>query len=441
MEETILALATPPLKSALAVIRVSGENSIVLTNKLFSKNLDSIESKTIKVGYIKNAQEKVVDQVVLLIYPAPNSFTGENVVEIICHGSQLIVEEIIKAYLSIGARIAKHGEFTQRAFINNKMDLVEAESINDLINASTIEGKNLALLSLKGDSSKLLTPIKQKLEELLAMIEVNIDFPEFKDVEEATPITIKSYVKDIDNSIKQLISGGLQGKILKEGIKVALVGDPNVGKSSILNALLGEQKAIVTPIPGTTRDIVEGYINIKGVPVKLLDTAGVRKTDDEVEKIGVDLSIQSIRDANIVVYILDATNPVINNEIISAIGNKSLIKCFNKADLLQNKQRGIIYTSAAKNDVESLKNAIYKELNLSIDAYTMPSLSNERQISLLTSVEKDLLEAVDAINYGYGIDAIAIPLQTAYSKIKEILGEEITIDLEDAIFSKFCVGK
>ena len=306
MLETIVALATAPLKSALHIIRVSGGDAFDIVSKCFNKDIRNIDKRTLLVGKIVD-NDNVVDEVVLAIYKGPKSFTGEDLVEIICHGSTLIANEIIQLLLSKGARLATNGEYSSRAFLNNRIDLIQAEAINDVINATTKEAKELSLLSLKGDTSKLIVPLRERIADVLSLIEVNIDYPEYEDIEVANKEHVITLVDELTPIIDKLVNEGEKGLIIKEGIKVALVGKPNVGKSSLLNALLGENKAIVTDIAGTTRDIVEGEINLNGVVLHLLDTAGIRESNDKVEIIGVNKSKDTIKEADLVIVLLDAS--------------------------------------------------------------------------------------------------------------------------------------
>ena len=300
MFETIVALATAPVKSALAIIRLSGDDCFDIVSKVFTKDLTKNPKRDIHFGYIKDGN-KNVDQVIVLTYVGKQSFTGENSVEIISHGSVLIANQIIELLLKRGARMATNGEFSSRAFLNGKIDLVQAEAINDIINATTNEAKELSMLSLEGETSKLFLPIKQKLGELLSRIEVNIDYPEYEDIEVISKNKIIEFCSEIIAEHEDLIKNGEKDRVFREGLKIAIVGKPNVGKSSLLNALIKEEKAIVTNIAGTTRDIVEGDFNLNGVPVHLFDTAGLRESDDLIENIGINKAKEKLYLCNVAI--------------------------------------------------------------------------------------------------------------------------------------------
>lgn len=441
MFKTIIALATPPMKSALAIIRVSGDDCFEIVSKVFSKDLTNINKRTALVGEILD-NGKVIDEVVLIAYKGPKSFTGEDLVEIICHGSMLIANQIMKLLLSKGATLATNGEYSERAFVNNRIDLVQAEAINDVINSISNEAKELSLLSLKGETSNLLLPIKTKLADLLALIEVNIDFPEYEDIEIANKDKVVTYVDDITTSIKDLISDGEKGQLVKEGIKVAIVGKPNVGKSSLLNALLGENKAIVTDVAGTTRDIVEGDVNLNGIVLHLLDTAGIRNSSNIVESIGINKSKETINNADLVLVVLDSSNELTDEdkEILKLTENSNRIIVNNKADI-SNKNLNGISVSALNNDISNLKDAIYEKFGISDKVFKTPSLNNTRQLGLLRNANESLLKAKeDALN-DLSIDLVAVSLKDAYDSILQILGEDNSVDFSKEIFSRFCVGK
>lgn len=440
MFETIVALATPPMKSALAIIRLSGDDCFEVVSKCFSKSILNIKERTLLVGSIFD-KDKKIDDVVLCVYKGPKSFTGEDSVEIICHGSTLISHEIIEILLQNGARLATNGEFSSRAFIHQKIDLIQAESINDAINATTKEAKDLSLLSLSGETSKLIRPLKTKLADIISLIEVNIDYPEYQDIEVANKEKIVSYCDELISNINKLIAEGEQARIIKDGIKVAIVGKPNVGKSSLLNALLGEDKAIVTDIAGTTRDVVEGEINLNGVVLHLLDTAGIREASDKVESIGVERSKKAVKEAELVIVVLSENIEKEDQEILDMTNNTNRIIVYNKADQIKDKKDNNIYISALQNDIKPLVNEIYKNVGLDEQAFSRPALNNTRQIGLLKQAKESLLKAKeDALN-DLTVDLLSVSLMNAYSAILEILGEANQIDISKEIFSRFCVGK
>ena len=442
MFETIVALATPPLKSALAIIRVSGDDAFDVVSKCFSKDIRDIKERTLLVGKIVD-DKKVIDEVVLAVYKGPNSFTGEDLVEINCHGSMLIVNEIIELLLSKGSRLATNGEYSSRAFLHNRIDLVQAEAINDVINATTKEAKELSLMSLDGKTSSLIRPLKTRIADVLSLIEVNIDYPEYEDIEVANKTTIVSLVDELVPQINKLVDDGEKGLLIKEGIKVALVGKPNVGKSSLLNALIGENKAIVTDIAGTTRDIVEGEINLNGLVLHLLDTAGIREANDKVESIGVNKSKDAIKDADLVIAILDASKELDkeDEEILILVKDVPHIVVYNKVDKAQKEDKDKIYVSALNNDISALKNAIYERFGLKEESFKTPSLNNTRQLGLLRNTKESLLKAKeDALN-DLPMDLIVVSLTDSYHSVLEILGEFNQKDISKEIFSRFCVGK
>ena len=440
--ETIVALATAPLKSALAIIRVSGDDSFDIVSKCFSKDIRKIKERTLLFGNIVS-EEKVIDEVVLAIYKGPKSFTGEDLVEIMCHGSMLIANEIIELLIKHGARYATNGEYSSRAFLNNRIDLIQAEAINDVINATTKEAKELSILSLKGKTSDLILPIKKRIADVLSLIEVNIDFPEYEDIEVANLGHVIELVDELVPTIDTLVSNGQKGLIIKEGIKVALVGKPNVGKSSLLNALLGESKAIVTDIAGTTRDIVEGEINLNGVVLHLLDTAGIRESSDQIENIGVNKTKETINKADLVIVLLDATHELDkeDQDILNLVKDVPHIVVYNKADQLSSKEDGKLYISALNNDLSPLKKEIYELLGIKEESFKTPSLNNTRQLGLLEKIKESLLKAKEDAKAELSIDLVSVSLMEAYNATLEILGEYKQQDISKEIFSRFCVGK
>ena len=443
MFETIVALATPPMRSALAIVRLSGDNCFDVASKIFSKKLNDVKNNSIIHGYIKD-NSQIVDEVILLAYKNPKSFTGEDSVEIISHGSPLITNKIIELAIKNGARMAERGEFTSRAYLHGKMDLMQAESINDLINAETEESKQISLMSLNGETSKLVLPLKQSLGDLLSLIEVNINYPEYTDIEEANEQKILTVCQENISYIDKLIENGQKGKIIKDGIKIAIVGKPNVGKSSILNALIGEEKAIVTDIKGTTRDVVEGKFILNGISINLYDTAGIRESDDIIEEKGIVKSRKTLNDADIVIAVFDSTTfDDEDHNILDLIRNKQSIIVYNKKDLIKDKKtdKNVLYISALNNDVEPLKEKIISVLGLKEENYKNPSINNSREIGILENVKESLGKALIDAKNNVPVDLINVNIQDAYLKVLSLTGEDHDFDIANEIFSRFCLGK
>lgn len=437
MFEPIVALATAPVKSALAIIRISGANCFDIVSKVFSKELTKKKQKDISFGYIVD-NEKRIDQVVVLTYVSPHSFTGEDSVEIICHGSVLIAKQIIELLLKNGARMATNGEFSSRAYLNKKIDLVQAEAINDIINATTIEARDLSMLSLDGETTKIFKPIKEKIGEILSQIEVNIDYPEYEDIEVVTKEKIIAICSEITDSIAALIDEGEKSKMYHDGLKIAIIGKPNVGKSSLLNALIGENKAIVTDIAGTTRDVVEGDFNIDGVPCHLLDTAGLHNSSDVIEKIGIDKAFYTIEQADLVIYVVE--NDDVDEKLLSIIKNKKHIIATNKSDLIKNKKADHLYVSAKNKDIQKLIDKIKEMMDIG-SANVKPSFGNSRQLGLLKNILNSLKTAIKDAESNRPVDLISTSIMIAYNSALDLIGENNKNDLTDEIFSRFCVGK
>lgn len=436
MFETIVALATPAAKSALAIIRTSGDDCFKIVSKVFTEDLTKVKEKGIHYGYVVDGNKKI-DQVVLLTYVAPHSFTGENSVEIITHGSMLIVNQIVGLLLKNGARMATNGEFSSRAYLNGKIDLVQAEAINDMINATTEEAKDLSMVSLTGETSKVFKPIKDKIGEILSHIEVNIDYPEYEDIEVTSKEEIITVCSGIVFDLEKLIKDGEKDRIFREGVKVSIVGKPNVGKSSLLNALLHEDKAIVTDIAGTTRDVVEGDMNLGGVPVHLFDTAGLHESEDKIEKIGIEKAHKAIEDSDLILFVVDETG--IDEKLFSLIKDKKYIIIRNKADLVKEKVDGIL-VSAKENKIQPVLDEMKKALEIG-NVTIKPSFNNTRQLGILKNIVMFLNVAIKDAKNDQPTDLISVNIMSAYNAALDLTGENNKNDLTDEIFSRFCVGK
>ncbi|MBP5301552.1 MAG: tRNA uridine-5-carboxymethylaminomethyl(34) synthesis GTPase MnmE [Bacilli bacterium] len=444
--EPIIASATPSnIRSALHIIRISGTGIFKIVSSCFDKDI-STNKQTICVGCIKE-NKRVVDKVVLLAFPHPNSYTGEDVIEIICHGNPIISNDIISLFLSKGVRLAKQGEFTYRAFLNKKIDLIESEAVNDLINAKTLESKQMILNSLCGKTSSLLKPIKENILQILSNIEVNIDYSEYTDIEKINRKNIRKSFLECKKTIKQFINQGEKGLIIKEGLTVVLVGDTNVGKSTILNTLLNCEKAIVTNIPGTTRDVVEGEIKLEGILLHIFDTAGVRNSNNKIEQIGISKTFKMIEKSDLVIFVMDNKNEniKINSKLKTALQEKTVINIVNKSDLIKNSQKlnkNYIYISAKNKNIDGLINKIKEEIKIDgVYNYNNPSFCNAREIGLL----KQAVLLIDKILFENNNNAPMVVLSTLIREllniILDILGENTSLDLIEDIFSRFCVGK
>ena len=451
MEDTIAAISTALGVGAISIIRVSGNEAINIVNKITKfKKLDKVNSHTINYDYIVE-KNKIIDEVLISVMKAPKTFTKEDIVEINCHGGIATTNKVLELLLTNGCRLAEPGEFTKRAFLNGRIDLIEAEGIMDLINSKTEISRNLAINQVNGSTSQLIKDLRQSIIEILANIEVNIDYPEYEDIEEMTTEMLDKRIVDIENNIKTILNKSENGKIVKEGINVALIGRPNVGKSSLLNCLLEDEKAIVTDIAGTTRDCVEGTISIDGIIVNLIDTAGIRETSDVVESIGVNKSIDLMNNSDLVLLLLN-NNEELNNEdleLLDKIKDKNYLIVINKNDL-ENKldiskldKDKIINISALNNNgIDELKNKIKQIFNLDkIETSDLTYLTNARSISLL----KQALNAITDIKMGIGnnlpIDMLEIDLKNVWNLLGSIIGVTYEEELIDQLFSQFCLGK
>ena len=440
--DVIVALASASMESAIAVIRVSGENSLSLLKEIFT-NKSNYEGYRVYYGRIVDDQE-VIDEVLVSTFVAPRSFTGEDSFEINCHGGMFLVKKIIALCLKKGARLAKRGEFSKRAFLNNKMDLLQAESINDMIRAESEMETKLALNGLMGNTSKLIIDIEKDFLNLMSNIEVNIDYPEYDEAEVATKEYIVEMIKTIREKINVLIKDSKVGKRIKDGINIAILGKPNVGKSSILNALLKEEKAIVTDIEGTTRDIVEGQIVLEGLKINLLDTAGIRNTDNKVEKIGIEKSLNLVNEADLIIVVLDASRQLEKDdyELLKLSENKKRIIVANKKEIkAENFVYDAIEISAMNNEIEELKKAIIDSVGFKLKDYdNKPLLSNARHIGLLEN-SLEYLNIVEKELEFVPVDLLTTELSRSLENIRDILGKKSKLDMVDEIFSRFCLGK
>ena len=449
MNDTIAAISTTLGVGAIAIIRVSGDKAIDIVNKIFKgKNLKKVESHTINYGYIVD-NGKEIDEVLVSVMKSPKTFTCEDVVEINTHGGIAITNKVLELLLTHGCRLAEPGEFTKRAFFNGRIDLIEAEGVMDLINSKTEKSRKLAINQVNGEVSKLIKNLRQQIIELLANIEVNIDYPEYEDIEIMTINKIKEKTQDIESKLKNILDKSKDSKLIKDGIKTIIIGSPNVGKSSILNRLLNENKAIVTDIAGTTRDIVEGTISIDGIILNIIDTAGIRKTDDLVEKIGVKKSLDLIEEADLILYVLNNNQIITKDEllVLDKIKNKNNIVIVNKIDLDNKLDKSILdnyIELSVKNDIgiDKLRNKIKEMFNLDmIDKGDFTYLSSARSISLVRSALNSLESVNDGIKNNMPIDMVEIDLKQVWSILGEIIGETYSDELIDQLFSQFCLGK
>ncbi len=447
-EDVIIGISTPFAKGAISIIRLSGDGSIALVNKAFKgKDLNKVNSHTINYGHIYDENKNIIDEVLVSVFKAPKTYTKEDVVEINCHGGVFITNLIYENLVNLGARPAEPGEFTKRAFLNGRIDLTKAEAVMDVIDAENKAAVKLANQGINGKIYEMVKKYRQQLLDIIAIIDVNIDYPEYDDVEILTNEKIKPQINNLLNDLKKLLKDSIGAKYLKEGITAVIIGKPNVGKSTILNAILKENKAIVTNIPGTTRDVIEGKVNLGNITLNLVDTAGIRKTKNVVEQIGVEKSKQQISDADLILLVLDGTTKLTQNEkqIIENIKNKPYLIIVNKTDLLPEIKQNpdYIYISAhSQNDIEHLEKKIINKVLKDIDITSNSIyLGNSRQISKLHQTIESLIEALKAISEEAYIDFVEIYLREAYNYLGEITGDTSTTSLLDELFSKFCLGK
>lgn len=450
MNDTICAISTALGVGAISIIRVSGDEAIDIVNKIFDKDLIKKESHTINYGHIVYKGE-IIDEVMVSIMKSPKTFTKENIVEINSHGGVAVTNKVLEILLLEGARLAEPGEFTKRAFLNGRIDLVEAESIMDLIESKTETSRKLAISGMEGKVSKLVKDIIDNLVKVNANIEVNIDYPEYEDIEIVTKEKIEEMSKYINKELTKLLNESENGKLIKDGINTLILGRPNVGKSSILNKLIEEDKAIVTSVAGTTRDIVEGQIRVNGILLNIIDTAGVRETEDIVEKIGVEKSLSLVNDADLIILVFSNNEKLTDEDkkLLEYTKEKKRIIVINKIDLENNldisnlKNERIVKISALKDSgIENLKNEINDMFNLEeINLGDFTYLSNSRQISLVKKAVEISKNLEDALNNDVPIDLLEIDIKEICEILGEIIGESYDDKLIDTLFSNFCLGK
>jgi tRNA modification GTPase len=456
--DTIAAISTAMGEGAIAIIRISGDEAIEVANKVFKgkHELTEVETHTIHYGKIIEPKSgQMIEEVMVSILKGPRTFTREDIVEINCHGGVVSVNKVLETILSLGVRLAEPGEFTKRAFLNGRIDLSQAEAVMDLIRAKTDRAMNVAIGQMEGKLSKLVGTLRQALLETLAHVEVNIDYPEYDDVEEMTHgllLDKASYVRD---EIEKLLTTAKQGKILREGLSTVIVGRPNVGKSSLLNSLAQENKAIVTDIPGTTRDVIEEYVNVRGVPLRLLDTAGIRETEDVVEKIGVERSRKVLKEADVILLVLNFGDELTEDDekLFTVVKDMNVIVIVNKTDLQQQMdlekvkelagEHPVVTTSLLNEQgINELEQAIASLFfTTGIETNDITYVSNTRHVALLNQAKTSVEEALMGIESGIPVDMVQIDLTRAWETLGEITGETVHESLLDQLFSQFCLGK
>ena len=451
MEDTIVAVGTALGESAINIIKLSGKNAINIVNKSFKgKDLTKANSHTITYGHIVDGKE-IIDEVLVSVFKEPKTYTRENVVEINCHGGIATTNRILELMLSLGARLAEPGEFLKRAYLNGRIDLIEAESVQDLISSKTEIARKMSIKGIDGSLSKLIKDLREKILSIIANIEVNIDYPEYEDALVVTNKVLKENICDIKKQLEEILDKSKDGKVIKNGITVGILGKPNVGKSSLLNLLIKEDKAIVTDIEGTTRDIVEGTIILNGIEINFIDTAGIRETKNYVEQIGVKKSYEILEKSDLLLVLLDNSKNLtkMDKELLEKTKEKDVIILLNKTDLDQKielqelKKYKILNISVKTNSgIEELKKLIISKFKLDKIAnsdYTY--LSNARQISLIKECVSIIKQIEKANKEGVNVDLIEIDLKRLWDKLGEITGETYKDELLDEIFGKFCLGK
>ncbi len=458
--DTIAAVSTPPGEGAIGIVRLSGDDALKVADQVYqsgSKSLATVPSHTIHYGHIYDPKStEVIDEVMVSVMRSPKTFTREDVVEINCHGGITSVNQVLQIVLQNGARLAEPGEFTKRAFLNGRIDLSQAEAVMDLIRAKTDKAMYLALQQLDGNLSSLIRNLRSEILDTLAQVEVNIDYPEYDDVETLTAQLLVEKAYQVKASINQLLQTASQGKILREGLATAIIGRPNVGKSSLLNFLLQEDKAIVTEIAGTTRDIIEEYVNVRGVPLKLVDTAGIRETEDIVEKIGVERSRQALSEADLVLLVFNQNEPLTDEDklLIEATDENHRIVILNKVDLPN--QLDLVALESLVDPESIVKTSILTKSGIDVLEEKIAALfftggatgdrdatyvSNVRHIALLHDAEAALDEVISGIEADMPVDLVQIDMTRCWDLLGEITGDSVQDELLTQLFSQFCLGK
>ncbi|HDB3553063.1 TPA: tRNA uridine-5-carboxymethylaminomethyl(34) synthesis GTPase MnmE [Staphylococcus aureus] len=456
--DTITSISTPMGEGAIGIVRLSGPQAVEIADKLYKGKhlLNDVPSHTINYGHIIDPESKeVVEEVMVSVLRAPKTFTREDIIEINCHGGILTINRVLELTMTYGARMAEPGEFTKRAFLNGRIDLSQAEAVMDFIRSKTDRASKVAMNQIEGRLSDLIKKQRQSILEILAQVEVNIDYPEYDDVEDATTEFLLEQSKEIKQEINRLLDTGAQGKIMREGLSTVIVGKPNVGKSSMLNNLIQDNKAIVSEVAGTTRDVLEEYVNVRGVPLRLVDTAGIRETEDIVEKIGVERSRKALSQADLILFVLNNNEALTQEDytLYEVVKNEDVIVIVNKMDLEQNidinevkdmiGDTPLIQTSMLKQEgIDELEIQI-RDLFFGgeVQNQDMTYVSNSRHISLLKQARQTIQDAIDAAESGVPMDMVQIDLTRTWEILGEIIGETASDELIDQLFSQFCLGK
>nr|WP_275401860.1 tRNA uridine-5-carboxymethylaminomethyl(34) synthesis GTPase MnmE [Staphylococcus sp. MI 10-1553] len=456
--DTITSISTPMGEGAIGIVRLSGHDAVEIADKLYKGKhpLKDVPTHTINYGHIIDPEtEEVVEEVMVSVLRAPRTFTREDIVEINCHGGILTINRVLELTMTYGARMAEPGEYTKRAFLNGRIDLSQAEAVMDFIRSKTDRASKVAMNQIEGRLSDLIKRQRQSILEILAQVEVNIDYPEYDDVEDTTTEFLLERSQEIKQEIQKLLDTGVQGKIMREGLSTVIVGKPNVGKSSMLNNLIQDNKAIVTEVAGTTRDVLEEYVNVRGVPLRLVDTAGIRETEDIVERIGVERSRKALSEADLILFVLNYNEPLTEDDrkLYEVIKNEDAIVIINKTDLEQ--RLDLAEVEAMVGDMPIIQTSMLQQQGIDeleiqirdlffggeVQSQDMTYVSNSRHISLLKQAKNAIQDAIDAAEMGVPMDMVQIDLTRTWEILGEIIGESASEELIDQLFSQFCLGK